>query len=302
MHFHNQTVFKSVSSLNQDYFLPALQREFVWDQGQVLRLFDSLLQGYPIGSFLFWEPPSSSTGGQTYAFVYEARARVHNPPAPVSARRPVLVLDGQQRLTSLLIGLRGSLADKPKFTRKHLERNWTKRFLHLDLFTGLSFKTEDDVDGAVGDLHYRLRFWSETPAASTTSCWFKVSEIYSRKNPRSLRTLIRTMVRRLPRKCKARHHRAVETNLRRLHEVVFHDKSISYHLEDGSDADRVLNIFVRANEGGTELSRADLLMSTVTQRWDKLDAREEIRGLVDDLNNDISDDGRGPFSTDFVLK
>jgi uncharacterized protein with ParB-like and HNH nuclease domain len=38
-----------------DYVLPAIQREFVWDTGQVARLFDSLLRGYPIGSFLFWK-------------------------------------------------------------------------------------------------------------------------------------------------------------------------------------------------------------------------------------------------------
>lgn len=37
-----------------DYVLPAIQREFVWDQDRIVRLFDSLMRGYPIGSFLFW--------------------------------------------------------------------------------------------------------------------------------------------------------------------------------------------------------------------------------------------------------
>jgi uncharacterized protein with ParB-like and HNH nuclease domain len=37
-----------------DYVLPAIQREFVWKPEQIARLFDSLMQGYPIGSFLFW--------------------------------------------------------------------------------------------------------------------------------------------------------------------------------------------------------------------------------------------------------
>jgi uncharacterized protein with ParB-like and HNH nuclease domain len=39
--------------------LPAIQREFVWEPGKVEWLFDSLLQGYPIGSFLF---DSAATG------------------------------------------------------------------------------------------------------------------------------------------------------------------------------------------------------------------------------------------------
>ena len=44
----------------QDYVLPAIQREFVWDADkEVVRLFDSLMRGYPIGTFLSWtvKPP-----------------------------------------------------------------------------------------------------------------------------------------------------------------------------------------------------------------------------------------------------
>jgi uncharacterized protein with ParB-like and HNH nuclease domain len=37
------------------YVLPAIQREFVWKPEQICRLFDSLMQGYPFGTFLFWK-------------------------------------------------------------------------------------------------------------------------------------------------------------------------------------------------------------------------------------------------------
>lgn len=40
---------------NHDYILPAIQREFVWRPDQICQLFDSLLQGYPFGTFLFWK-------------------------------------------------------------------------------------------------------------------------------------------------------------------------------------------------------------------------------------------------------
>jgi uncharacterized protein with ParB-like and HNH nuclease domain len=39
----------------QEYLLPAIQREFAWSRNQIRRLFDSLMIGYPVGSFLFWE-------------------------------------------------------------------------------------------------------------------------------------------------------------------------------------------------------------------------------------------------------
>jgi Protein of unknown function DUF262 len=44
-----------ISATNKDYFLPAIQREFVWETDQIERLFDSILGDYPIGSFLFWK-------------------------------------------------------------------------------------------------------------------------------------------------------------------------------------------------------------------------------------------------------
>jgi hypothetical protein len=52
-----------------------------------------------------------------------------------------------------------------------------------------------------------------------------------------------------------------------------------------SDADKVLDIFVRVNSGGTTLSYSDLLLSMATNQWQHLDAREEVRGLVQELNN-----------------
>src|SRR2546426_270530 len=39
----------------KEYLLPAIQREFVWEPEQIVKLFDSLMRGYPISSFLFWD-------------------------------------------------------------------------------------------------------------------------------------------------------------------------------------------------------------------------------------------------------
>src|SRR4051812_15706454 len=95
----------------RQYLLPGIQREFVWKPEQIIRLFDSLLRGYPIGSFLFWRvQPEASREYQFYEFIrdFHERDASHNPKATLSGPGEITaILDGQQRLTSLYIGLLG---------------------------------------------------------------------------------------------------------------------------------------------------------------------------------------------------
>lgn len=56
------TVAKALANISSNRFvLPAIQRAFVWNRDQICMLFDSLMQGYPIGSFLFWQIDKSNT-------------------------------------------------------------------------------------------------------------------------------------------------------------------------------------------------------------------------------------------------
>ena len=57
MSYQSETVAAVLPRINATYFLPALQREFVWTADQVCALFDSLMRKYPISSFLFWQVP-----------------------------------------------------------------------------------------------------------------------------------------------------------------------------------------------------------------------------------------------------
>ena len=87
--------------------------------------------------------------------------------------------------------------------------------------------------------------------------------------------------------------------LNRLHHVVHSNGTVSAYEEPDQDPERVLNIFVRTNSGGTPLSYSDMLLSMAVAQWDKVDARKEIHALVDEINNV----GSGfSFDHDFVLK
>ena len=78
-----------------------------------------------------------------------------------------------------------------------------------------------------------------------------------------------------------------EETLRRLHRVIWKDEAVNCFIETDQSADRVLDIFVRANDGGTTLSKADLLMSMITSKWSSGSARDEINSFVECINKGL---------------
>ncbi|MGB7284232.1 MAG: DUF262 domain-containing protein [Candidatus Acidiferrum sp.] len=119
--------------------LPAIQREFVWKPQKIEWLFDSILQGYPIGSFLFWEVRTDEDRNsfRYYEFLREFREwyKTHNPEFNTKGFGDFLaVLDGQQRLTAIYIGLKGSYAYKrPRVRWEDNERVLPTRRLYLNI-------------------------------------------------------------------------------------------------------------------------------------------------------------------------
>jgi hypothetical protein len=275
---------------NKTYVLPAIQREFVWKPEQIERLFDSLMQGYPFGTFLFWKvEPSTSGKFKFYDFVlnYHQRDAAHCPELPVLHQHALTaVLDGQQRLTALNIGLRGSMAIKLP------NRWWTsadafpKRVLRLNLLSSL----EPDEDGVL----YDFRFLDDAQAArADDTLWFKVPDVLGLKDgPAMLNWLVAQQL-------AGEQLSSAYATLDRLHRVVHTEPLVHYYEEEAQDVERVLNIFIRLNSGGTVLSYSDLLLSIAVAQWTKVDARSEIHKLVDELNGIGT---RFNLSQDFVLK
>ncbi len=272
------------------YVLPAIQREFVWKPEQIERLFDSLMQGYPFGTFLFWKvEPSTSAKFKFYDFVlnFHQRDAAHCPELPVLHNQAVTaVLDGQQRLTALNIGLRGSMAIKQPNKWWNNPDAFPTRTLCLNLLS----TNEPDEDGVV----YDFRFLDDVAAVRTeTELWFKVPEILGLKDgPAMLNQMIALNL-------AGDNLSRAYGMLDRLHRVIHTDPLIHYYEEEAQDLERVLNIFIRLNSGGTTLSYSDLLLSIAVAQWQQLDARAAIHKLVDELNHI----GTGfNLSQDFVLK
>ena len=183
MYQTGQTIKETLDEIHRhDLVLPAIQREFVWQPGQICRLFDSLMQGYPIGTFLYWEvEPENSGKFRFFDFVrgYHQRDKPHCPPLPeMPNRKLTAVLDGQQRLTALNIGLRGSMARKLAYKWWNNPGAFPIQRLHLDLLW------RPDLDDEEG-LKYRFQFLTEDQASmnGVDACWFPAGQVLSFENP-----------------------------------------------------------------------------------------------------------------------
>lgn len=274
------------------YLLPAIQREFVWDTYQIERLFDSLMRDYPISSFLFWKVEKDKVKDYDfYEFLrdYHERDKRHNPKANISGEEEITaVLDGQQRLTSLYIALKGTYAYRLPRRRWDNDKAYPKRKLYLNLVR----PAENN------DFEYEFVFLTQQEASHKNEqfYWFPVGDILDLREPGDVSEYLTEHV--FDDYDKDARKFANKT-LFKLHNIIHEKGSISYYQERSQVLDKVLNIFIRINSGGTILSYSDLLLSIATAQWETKDARDEIISFVDEINNI----GEGfSFNKDFVLK
>ena len=302
MSYRSESIAAVMSRLNLQYFLPAIQREFVWKPAQILSLFDSIMREYPIGSFLFWElKPENRQKWEAYRFVENARqGGTHNQLANTDGvPQLALVLDGQQRLSSFLVGLRGTYEIKTKHKRRGDPDAWRRNRLYLDLLKDPQEAVEDDdIDDA--SVRYGFSFFEKPPDPTTEHRWFPVGRILSFDTQQKFDEFLDSEEAGLPESVTKRQINVLRRNLERLHTAVWKDETIAYYTEHLQDYDRALDIFVRANEGGTKLTKSDLLLSMVTSKWGGVSARDEIHGFVHEINNGLT--RRNNLNKDFVMK
>ncbi len=300
--FLDKTIKEVVDELNVRYFLPDIQREYVWlkkaDEKKIEQLFDSILRGYPIGSFLFWklqkediaksdEQDSDKLNFQLYQFItnYDER-KPHNEKIRIEEIRRddlYIVLDGQQRLTSLYIGLKGTRTLKKKGAKtKKKGAKYDNPNAYEEKRLYLNLKRQPNMDNP--EDNYQFEFHAKKPENDEEHFWFKVGDILELENVWNY----------------ANEHGLKGNELELLETLnkAFHDKQlISFFEETEKNLNKVLNIFIRVNSGGVKLSYSDLLMSILTASFSS-DIREKMNKLVDALK----DKGFPNMGQDQVLK
>ncbi len=278
-----------IRQINRELYLPAIQREFVWDKSRVERLFDSIMADFPIGSFLYWRlEQKNKDQWPIYEFIRDFdKEHPHNPGANMNGitKDITLVLDGQQRITSLYIGLRG--------TYRYFYYRWRKTKLYLNLLKP-PVSNEENPEELIYAFSFRE---SDEPDSNTSQIWYPVGRILdfddaedAKSDPvieRQLATLSRDQ------------RKNANKMIGRLHSRIHTALVGNYFKERSQNYDKVLQVFVRANSAGQPLAYSDLLLATATAKWERLDARSEIHDFTDSLNR-IGNGYR--FGKDFVLK
>lgn len=293
MEYEKKSIRAIIDDVNsRRVYLPAIQRKYVWADSQITRLMDSIMLGYPIGTFLFWKVKKTIVNQKEYSMYefikdYHERDMYKNPAAPqpfsVGSVDETIwaVLDGQQRLTSLYMALQGSTSRKVPKKRWKNDDAFPKKELYFDLH---SEKTDDDIS-------YDFKFLTAEEAAKNKDdkLWYLVKDILKYSDKDSLEEVIS--------------HNGWKTdnvarkNISLLYTSLVNNKIINYFEVEKDSIDSVLDIFVRVNSGGTVLSKSDLLFSTIVSHWDK--ARDEIDKLLSEINKK----GEGfKFSNDFIMR
>lgn len=296
--FIDKTAREIVSELNVSYFLPDIQRDYVWlnnpQEKKIEQLFDSILRGYPIGTFLFWKlkktdietdrnkDSKDKLNFQLYKFIenYDVR-NTYNEKInieKINSDDLNIVLDGQQRLTSLYIGIKGSRTLRKPRGRWDNPSSFEEKKLYLNLRHIPNEENPDD--------NYQFDFLlpNDLPTKDDNNNWFKVGDIlnidsvleYSQNN--GLNTQEAKII-------------------ERLLNALCTKSIISFYEESEKNLDKVLKIFIRVNSGGTQLSYSDLLMSILTANFST-----DIRDMMQKLVESFRDKGFGVLGRDQILK
>lgn len=259
--------------------LPEMQRQYVWTKDRVRDLLDSLYRGYPSGTILVWETEREMPSRDL------AVAQEQNP-----FRGHKLLLDGQQRLTSLSAILRGEPvvvrgSKKPievLFNLDHPEGPPVE-ITEVDEQTNGTDLADDEEDDDEGGLSPQERFRQRTfvianKALLNDARWVKVSDVF--RGDGSDAKLLSRVVKSFDDPNFDKYSRRLQ-QLRKIRDYsyVVHvlDKSLSY--------EEVAEIFVRVNSLGVKLKSSDLALAQITSRW------RNALGLFETLRADCEKEG-----------
>lgn len=285
MSYKPKTLFRLIEDINSSLYLPHIQRPFVWEEEQMLRLFDSLMRNYPIQTLLFWRTKDEIKARKFMPQIdWDADlSDYYEPNVSRAGYEKVFVLDGQQRLQTLYATFAGAIS---------LE-NGERAEAYFDVASG-------EVKGDSG-LLYTLKF----SPVSLPLPWYRLADLVGKDSQRNAEELSEEMNDKLdsldaakavadrPHEdvLKARQKR-VRRNFSQVVSLLREEKHFWVQELDGVANQypygTVLDIFVRVNSGGTKLGASDLMFAAMKEGWDEIEeAIEETTELLNSTNLDF---------------
>ena len=279
----NKSIRDVIEDIRQNHIiLPALQREFVWKRRDIEALFDSLMQNYPINTMMFWIVDDITKQKlEFYEFLTpefqedKTKNRVYT---ALTSSRKTIVIDGQQRLTALLIGIYGSYTTT---------NGKNEMYLYMRADSAAKANTDDEDDGIIStDMLYNFKFFTKSEVVRRNKKgehWIKVGEAYNSNFSAT----------------KYVQNNSLNDNdwainaIERLKIIFDTSDLINYYEVKRENLEEVLDVFVRTNNGGRRLTKGDLLLSMITAYWaneQQENAREYVQNIVKDCAYSVDKD------------
>lgn len=297
--YEAKTIEKFIEMVDKgEVILPAMQRDFVWKKEKIYKLFESLMRGYPIGTFILWKVGKDEVNEFAFnSFVKNYDERIDN-----SKRDRIkapdkdtyyAVLDGQQRITSLFMGLKGSYIEKEKSKAKGVPPKYVSKILCVNVL----FTPEPDAENL-----YEFRFVSEEETETLIDLddgnyeyWMPVRHVLPKKV--LIGGLVKDATSKNPDVFTSSRGANMMEILETLREEIRSNQNIFYYTAEDVDLSEVSEIFVRVNSQGQKLDASDLMLSIATASMREVDIHE----LLQDKVREINKLGHNKIDKDFIL-
>ena len=291
------SIYELVNEIdNGEIVLPAIQRDFVWDEDRIYLLFDSMFRGYPVGIVMLWEtyqPIQFRPFDKTYSPDKLNRFEENK-----KGNRIKLVLDGQQRLSSIYVALKGT---------------FDSRKLYYDVLSGCEVDDHSEVKFQFCfATRAEARAWSNEGKADESgrkgnlqqrSHWIELSDVVGR-HPRDLIELRNKIADQL--KLTADDKIRMEQNFLTASYALSENSEIlkTQTIDSKLPADDqkrksafdILEIFVRVNRQGVTLKRSDLIVSMLRLYW------PNASELLPRFLKNVNDSSNINIDNDFVIR
>lgn len=272
--YNDISINELVKWINHTYFLPDIQRPFVWwndkakFEEKVCSLFDSILRDYPIWTFLFWEVNKERINEDKLnllQFLNISNKDKNEEFNNISSEKDyILVLDGQQRMTIFNLVFNWTFEDV--YRGKTRKRN---------LYFNVS-KNIDDLEQENDNL-YEFKFFEENNweyFENNNQIWYKMKDAIKLWKLSIKRKEIREKF-----NIQSEWEEILEVNLETLRDSIVNNNLSYYEIDKSKKDDEALEIFVRVNSKWTVLSYSDLLFSKITQFWKNQNTDENARDI-----------------------
>lgn len=288
------TIYEALQNIeNGKYVMPAFQRQYVWSMEQIEKLWDSILLGYPIATFLFWHVDDDNVTWDTYfcnflsEVTFDSRKQADSVNYELSnidvKITDTAILDGQQRLTSLFLSLLGKAYIRQKHARKNSYGGLVTKLL-IELNKNKLTVDEEEYNSK----KYDIKFTEKVGKLSPTQ--FEIKNIIDMKfqDGSTRPDAIEAAIANVPADSKE-YAREI---LNDLYNKIFVEKLVRFTEIQDMKQDDALEMFVRFNSGGKALRKSEITMSILEAYWPS--AKTEFgRLLVDSYAG---------FDSDFIIR